>query len=781
MKTIVLVFIITVLSVFSISAEALFEEHILFNNLGGAISVKGIDLNEDSFTDIVYSSYLNNHIKWLENDGNQNFTSHSVSENYSHPRAVDVADLDQNGTLDIVSSGQNKISWFSNDGSCNFTENIIDTTWHVVNGVQVIDPFTDLIIDINSDGIIDILATSCSSGVLGWFENDGSGNFTEHIIKDNWTLVSEASPADIDSDGDADIFAAAQASGIWWFENDGNESFTGHLIFNGWVKPNRIQAGDVDGDGDMDFVAGSCGTSAVVGWFENDGNESFTCHPLRTSFGGPRTPIICDIDDDGDYDIFATGWSASLTVFFENDGYQNFSQYIISTDAWDLLDLDIADLDSDGDLDLIGGSAEAASHHLRWWESLNSFCIADFEVDINTGHAPLTVNFTDLSYCKPQALSWAWDFDSDGTIDSNEENPSHSYTVPGTYTVTLIVSNNLETDTFVIEDLISAFDGESALKFSTTLSSVIRDGTPSVNITDSLTIEAWIYPTGWGSNSALGYGTILDKVNYSLVLFKGVYGVHCLGFKLKHEGGQNSLTLTPDSSINLNGWQHVAATYSFSDSTVKIYINGVEQNLTFNPAPTGKIADNSSTNLSIGLLQSNNFRFDGIIDEVRLWNVTRTHQEILDNMSLYLNGTEQGLSGYWKMNEGYGDSIFDCSPNSNNFPLVSVKWVQGTPFYPTGIEESFTPTNPLNGSESLLCARVLNGNFKVSFFQKSNCMVSVSIFDVCGRQVKNIFQGNLCPGLQELIFDMRSFPSGQYFLTLKTDEDFLSTKIALLR
>ncbi|MBN1620011.1 VCBS repeat-containing protein, partial [candidate division WOR-3 bacterium] len=635
--------------------------------------------------------------------------------------------------------------------------------------------------DINSDGIVDILANSCTSGVLGWFENDGSGNFTEHIIKDNWTLVSEASPADIDSDGDVDVFAAAQASGIWWFENDGNENFTEHLIFNGWVKPNRIQAGDIDGDGDVDFAAGSCGTSAVVGWFENDGNQNFTCHPLRTNFGGPRTPVLCDVDSDGDVDIFATAWSSSITVFIENNGNRNFSQYVISTDAWDLLDLDAADIDSDGDIDIIGGSAEAAANHLRWWESIDSFCIADFNVDMNSGHAPFTVQFTDMTYSKPPASSWAWDFDSDGTIDSYEENPFHTYDVPGIFTVTLISSNSFISDTCVMDELVSVFDGESALKFSTTLSSALCNGTQSINITDSLTIEAWIYPTGWGSNASLGYGTILDKVNFSLVLFKNVYGKNCIGLKLKHEGGLSSLAVTPDSSVQLNGWQHVAATYSYSDGTTRIYINGIEQALTFNPAPSGKIADNSSTNLSIGLFQTNNFRFEGIIDEVRLWNTSRTHQEILDNISAVLNGNETGLAGYWKMNEGSGDSLFDCSLNSNGFSLTSVKWVQGTPFYPTKIEENIMILNPVDEYQTFKCVTLTGNCFKVSFVQNSACETSLFLFDVSGREVKEIFKGTLNPGLNTLFFELHSMPSGQYFLTLKTEENLYSAKIALFK
>jgi len=63
---------------------------------------------------------------------------------------------------------------------------------------------------------------------------------------------------------------------------------------------------------------------------------------------------------------------------------------------------------------------------------------ANFEMDNNSGPAPLSVRFTDLS---ENAVSWSWDFESDGNIDSTDENPVYVFTVPGTYTVTLSVTN----------------------------------------------------------------------------------------------------------------------------------------------------------------------------------------------------------------------------------------------------------------------------------------------------------------------------------------------------
>jgi PKD repeat protein len=60
---------------------------------------------------------------------------------------------------------------------------------------------------------------------------------------------------------------------------------------------------------------------------------------------------------------------------------------------------------------------------------------ADFTANVTSGPAPLTVNFTNLSQGQYSSLSWT--FGDGGT--SSQENPTHTYNNPGTYTVTLTV------------------------------------------------------------------------------------------------------------------------------------------------------------------------------------------------------------------------------------------------------------------------------------------------------------------------------------------------------
>jgi PGF-pre-PGF domain-containing protein len=67
----------------------------------------------------------------------------------------------------------------------------------------------------------------------------------------------------------------------------------------------------------------------------------------------------------------------------------------------------------------------------------NVLPIADFSSNLASGNAPLSIQFTDLSQ---DAIRWLWDF-GDGSGISNEQNPTHTYSVAGTYSVSLTVIN----------------------------------------------------------------------------------------------------------------------------------------------------------------------------------------------------------------------------------------------------------------------------------------------------------------------------------------------------
>ena len=77
--------------------------------------------------------------------------------------------------------------------------------------------------------------------------------------------------------------------------------------------------------------------------------------------------------------------------------------------------------------------------------------VVEFSANNTLGFKPLTIQFTDQSTGHP--TSWAWDF-GDGST-STLQNPVHTYTEAGVYTVSLTASNAFGTDTLVKEGYIT--------------------------------------------------------------------------------------------------------------------------------------------------------------------------------------------------------------------------------------------------------------------------------------------------------------------------------------
>ncbi|GAA4713024.1 ThuA domain-containing protein [Phytohabitans rumicis] len=71
--------------------------------------------------------------------------------------------------------------------------------------------------------------------------------------------------------------------------------------------------------------------------------------------------------------------------------------------------------------------------------------VAKLAATPTSGQAPLTVQFSSAGTFDPdpgESISYAWDFTSDGTVDSADPNPSHTYTANGVFTAKLTVTDS---------------------------------------------------------------------------------------------------------------------------------------------------------------------------------------------------------------------------------------------------------------------------------------------------------------------------------------------------
>jgi PGF-pre-PGF domain-containing protein len=122
--------------------------------------------------------------------------------------------------------------------------------------------------------------------------------------------------------------------------------------------------------------------------------------------------------------------------------------------------------------------------------------VANFSANITSGAVPLSVNFTDFSTNSP--TSWFWDF-GDGS-NSTDQSPTHTYTLAGTYNVSLNATNvggsNVSTELSYITTAVTPVANFSA--------NVTSGAIPlSVNFTDrSLNSPtSWYWDFGDGTNS----------------------------------------------------------------------------------------------------------------------------------------------------------------------------------------------------------------------------------------------------------------------------------------
>ena len=84
------------------------------------------------------------------------------------------------------------------------------------------------------------------------------------------------------------------------------------------------------------------------------------------------------------------------------------------------------------------------------YQEITSALSADFTAEPRSGAAPLPVQFTDVSTGGPTA--WTWGF-GDASPVSSQQNPTHTFTTPGVYTVTLTVTRTEPADSDTVVKL----------------------------------------------------------------------------------------------------------------------------------------------------------------------------------------------------------------------------------------------------------------------------------------------------------------------------------------
>jgi hypothetical protein len=272
-----------------------FTAHFIVSNFDEPYWVSAADLDGDTDLDVVGTAYSDDEVAWFENDGSQNFSKHTLASDLNGALYGDLDDLDSDEDTDVlaVAEGDKDITWFENVGGGNFIRHTI-----VANFTHGI--WSPHATDLDGDGDRDVVSTPLLYDGLGWFENDGYQNFTRRFVTTDY-YSAWAAPlfaGDLDGDGDTDLVSGTwglqdsccvQDDIVWW-ENDGSQNFTKHLIEAEYGGPWSLYVADVDGDGDLD-VLGAADYGYEITWWENLSEPVSTPTPTATPTALPSPSI----------------------------------------------------------------------------------------------------------------------------------------------------------------------------------------------------------------------------------------------------------------------------------------------------------------------------------------------------------------------------------------------------------------------------------------------------------------------------------------------------------
>ena len=306
-----------------------------------------------------------------------------------------------------------------------------------------------------------------------------------------------------------------------------------------------------------------------------------------------------------------------------------------------------------------------------------------FQVRLSDAYTPsnqitvnATIDVTTDEFYVPRYFLPAVNNNGVGTITLTNPFP----TIEGTKMVYVHARNSDRTHTRLDVPVVTKADRILTRPTTSTNTFALQfDGTDSVNVpagtwfNGDFSVEAWVRPNQFVSGAnLLNFGNDASSDGVTLG-FTGPSGQ----LSLQVRNGSQSQQLNSTSLISTSGWTHVAATLSQQRAT--LYINGQSAGI-LEGMPIPASVTRSRNRLGAGYI--------GALDEVRLWSVARTPDEIQAGLYVGMAASSETLVGYWPLNQGTGKFISNAAKSIKALAMGSTvpaeamvpAWVEGVPY-----------------------------------------------------------------------------------------------------
>lgn len=367
-------------------------------NLHGLGNLHFSDIDHDADFDIFYGDLNEQGILFYKNIGTPTQalfdsigrfpTAGPVqTEGFNQPTFVDIdgdSDLDMFVSVLFFSQPNDNFWFFRNIGD-SVAANFQLQTRNYLGTVDVGRQSAATFVDIDNDGDRDMFVGDLL-GRLGFYRNVGTATTPSFMLVDS-AYVSSATRfayapcfADIDADGDSDMFLGHFAGNVEFYRNIGTPTvpqFQRQISFLDSVNVGNYAAAgfiDIDGDQDLDLFVGS--SNGRTFFFRNSGTVQVSSFSLVTAFfqnidvGDNAKPQFVDVDGDGDKDLIV-GSSDGKVFLYRNDGPPSNPVYTFVTNSFGTVAAmletapTMVDIDNDGDMDLFVGDIRGGVEFYR--------------------------------------------------------------------------------------------------------------------------------------------------------------------------------------------------------------------------------------------------------------------------------------------------------------------------------------------------------------------------------------------------------------------------------
>ncbi|MGB7492010.1 MAG: FG-GAP-like repeat-containing protein [Thermoanaerobaculia bacterium] len=323
------------------------------------------DIDGDGFLDALAASSSGGGMFWYEYP---DWTEHAIRATGSWTTDMQVADIDNDGDLDVVIPDSSGLEWYENPlpggnpRTSTWTVHLIGTDGANNHDVEVGD--------VDGDGALDVVTRKKAGGWTYLWRQESPTSWSQVTVSS--TDGEGTALADLDEDDDLDVVHNG-----FWVEQVDLTTWVEHTIDSNWSEDVGVLVVDINDDGDLDVVLAPSESSGRFSWYETTDpvNGPWIEHSIDPAVSYFHTFKAADMDRDGDLDLVTAEMHQSsnpdeVSIYLNEGSGLVWNQQVVDTTGSH--NLRVGDIGNDLDIDIYGANWNDSAPNsavIEMWEN----------------------------------------------------------------------------------------------------------------------------------------------------------------------------------------------------------------------------------------------------------------------------------------------------------------------------------------------------------------------------------------------------------------------------